>query len=72
MVVVGRTVALADGTVEDEPLRTGVRVGVADGRRVVVAVGRRVGTGVGRAVGCGVPGMTSASPALERPASRIG
>jgi hypothetical protein len=62
----GCAVAEPDGRAVGVRVRVGVRVGVGVGRRVTV------GRGVTRGVGCGVPGMTRASPALERPPRRIG
>lgn len=56
-----------------------VAAGLAVGRGVCLAVGRGVGFTVGLGVrgvavrsGAGVPGTMSATPAPERPESRIG
>jgi hypothetical protein len=69
----GRGETLALGRGDTLPLGRGVMLplGRAVGRGVAVT-GRRVVAGRGVGVGAGVPGMTRSSPALERPARRIG
>jgi hypothetical protein len=67
----GETLTLGRG----EMLPLGRTVGRTVDRTVgrgVAVTGRRVVAGRGDAVGAGVPGMTRSSPALERPARRIG